>query len=117
MAENIILEKSFQFAVAILNYCSELKAGKHFEIAGQLLRSGTGVGANVHEAQHAESRADFVHKMKIALKEANESKYWLLLSERIIPGEQLCRLLEDVESIIKIISKIIVSSRNGSIRN
>lgn len=117
MAQNLILEKSFQFAVAVVKYCDELKKEKQFEIAGQLIRSGTAVGANVYEAQHAESRADFIHKMKIALKEANETKFWLMLTERIKALESLKWLMEEVESVIKIISKIIVSSRNGSVKN
>lgn len=80
-------------------------------IAGQLLRSGTSIGANVFEAQHAESRLDFVHKMKIAIKEANETLYWLILCERT-ESYPSSSLRNSAEEIIRIISKIIVSSKN-----
>ena len=80
--ENIIVSKSIEFALDIIKYCDTLEAHKKFVVARQLLRSGTSVGANIHEAQNAESRADFIHKMKIAAKEIEETKYWLLLCER-----------------------------------
>ena len=74
---NAILELSFEFAVAIITYCDELEKERKFIIANQLMRSGTSVGANIREAQSAESRSDFIHKMKIAAKEADETEYWL----------------------------------------
>jgi four helix bundle protein len=72
--ENIIVEKSFQFALKVVLYCEQLEVEKKFVLARQLLRSGTSIGANVREAQNAESKADFVHKIKLAAKEADETE-------------------------------------------
>ena len=80
--ENAVLVKSIDFALMIIEFCEELEQKRYFVISNQLLRSATSVGANIHEAQHAESRADFVHKMKIASKELEETKYWLTLWKR-----------------------------------
>ena len=77
---NAIREKSFAFAVRVVNLYKYLRAEKkEFVLSKQLLRSGTAIGALVREAEQAESKPDFVHKMSIALKEANESEYWLTL--------------------------------------
>jgi four helix bundle protein len=73
--ENIIVEKSFQFALKIVLYCELLEDKKKFVLSHQLLRSGTSIGANVREAQNAESKADFIHKIKLAAKEADETEY------------------------------------------
>ena len=80
--KNPVVEKSIDFALSIIDFCKELEEKRKFVIANQLLKAGTSIGANVHEAQNAESRADFIHKMKIALKELEETKYWLVLCER-----------------------------------
>jgi four helix bundle protein len=80
--ENLIVELSVKFALDIIDYCEVLEGMKKFIISRQLLKSGTSIGANVSEAQNAESKVDFVHKMKIAAKEADETKYWLILCER-----------------------------------
>lgn len=81
-------------------------------MANQLFRCGTSIGANIKEAQNAESKADFIHKMKIAAKEAEETEYWLLLCKQAPnypdPGE----LINDLQVINKILSKIISSSKN-----
>ena len=81
--ENVIKTKSFLFSIRIVNlYKFLIQEKKEFVISKQLLRSGTSVGANVRESEHAESKADFIHKLSIALKEANETEYWLdLLKE------------------------------------
>ena len=71
-----------EVALLIIEYCEKLEVSKKFVISGQLLKSGTSIGANIHEAQNAESRADFIHKMKIAAKELEETKYWLRLCEQ-----------------------------------
>jgi four helix bundle protein len=109
--ENIIVEKSLDFSVAVIEFCETLDSQKKFVIAKQLLRCSTSIGANVFEAQHAESRADFIHKMKIAVKEANETLYWLILCERSksYPYDEMLKVL--VQEMIKIISKIILSSK------
>jgi len=70
--ENIIVEKSFQFALKIVDYCELLEENRKFVVARQLLKSGTSIGANIRESQNAESKTDFIHKMKIAAKEADE---------------------------------------------
>lgn len=80
--KNIVVEKSIEFSVEIIKFCELLEENKKFVIAKQLLRSGTSIGASIFEAQHAESKADFIHKMKIAIKEANETFYWLTICEK-----------------------------------
>jgi four helix bundle protein len=73
--ENIIVEKSFQFSLKIVLYCELLEENKKYVISRQLLRSGTSIGANVREAQNAENKTDFIHKIKLAAKEAEETEY------------------------------------------
>jgi four helix bundle protein len=77
--KNIILELTFNFALSIIKYAESLQKNHKFVIANQLLKSGTSIGANVREAQNAESKGDFIHKLKIASKEADDTEYWLLL--------------------------------------
>ncbi|RYF81078.1 MAG: four helix bundle protein [Chitinophagaceae bacterium] len=77
--ENIILKKTIEFSLAIIEYAELLEHQRKYVIGRQLLRSGTSIGANVHEAQNAESKADFIHKFKLAAKEVEETKYWLVL--------------------------------------
>src|SRR5665811_1260811 len=76
---NEILELSFEFALSIIEFSEKLEGHKKYIIARQILKSGTSIGANVREAQNAESKADFIYKMKIAAKEADETEYWLFL--------------------------------------
>lgn len=109
--ENIIVIKSLDFGVEIVKYCELLDLNKKFVVSKQLLRSGTSIGANVFEAQHAESNADFIHKMKIAIKEANETLYWLEICERSDNYPSSKNLKELVNELIRIISKIIISSK------
>ena len=80
--ENLIVGKTIDFSLAIIKYCEVLEQERKYVIAKQLLRSATSIGANVFEAQNAESKADFIHKMKIAAKEASETLYWLILCEK-----------------------------------
>lgn len=101
--------KSFEFACKIVHYCDELKNNKDFELASQLLRSGTSIGANTREAQRGVSTKDFKNKFGIALKEADETKYWLEILEatgREVPND----LLEKCEELIRIIVAIIKNS-------
>src|SRR5580765_6346616 len=79
MKDNITAKKSLEFAIKIVHLCKTLHEQKEFVLSKQLLRSATAIGALIREAEHAESKADFLHKMNIALKEANETGYWLLL--------------------------------------
>ena len=109
--ENVIVNKSLAFGVAIVKYCELLDLNRKYVVSKQLLRSGTSIGANVFEAQHAESSADFIHKMKVAIKEANETLYWLEICERsenYPSGNELKGLAEE---LIRIISKIIITTK------
>ena len=78
MKENVVMDKSFEFAIRIVKLSKYLVEQKReFVLSKQLLRSGTAVGALIRESEHAESKADFIHKLSIALKEANETDYWI----------------------------------------
>ena len=77
--DNVIVNLTFKFSFHVIEYCELLESKRKFVISTQLLRAGTSIGANVREAQNAESKPDFVHKFKIAAKEADETQYWLLL--------------------------------------
>ena len=113
MAKSIIKEKSYEFALQIVKLCKQLRQNKHFEIASQLLRSGTSVGANVEEGTAAQSRKDFISKMAIASKEARETHYWL----RLLRDSKFCEninvsgLIEESEEIIKIITAIVKTTQ------
>ena len=109
MKENVIMRKNFAFSVRIVNlykYLSEQK--KEYVISKQIYRSGTSIGANIAEAQRAQSTADFVAKMKIALKEANETQYWLqLLHEtNYITEKEFTSVHNDLLEILKILTAI-----------
>ncbi|MEO5910855.1 MAG: four helix bundle protein [Pelobium sp.] len=108
---NLIVDLTFQFALGIIAFVEELEQNRKFVFANQILKAGTSIGANVREAQNAESKADFIHKIKIAAKEADEVEYFLLLCKesKNYPFNQ--QLLEDIKSIIKVLSKIISSSK------
>lgn len=77
MRENELLKVTFKLALEIIAFCEKLESQNKYVISKQLLRSGTSIGANAREAQSAESRADFIHKLKISAKEAEEVEYWL----------------------------------------
>ena len=109
---NLIVDKSLAFSLKIIKYCEQLEDIKKFVIANQLMKSGTAIGANIFEAQNAESKLDFIHKMKIAAKEASETKYWLLLCEKSDSYHFEITLKEDVDELIKILSKIISSAKS-----
>ena len=111
--KNVILDKSFEFALAIIEFSEELESQKKFVIARQLLKSGTSIGANIREAQGAESKADFIHKLKIAAKEAEETEYWLLLCKaaKSYPFEE--SLLLKLNEIQKLLTAIISSSKQS----
>ena len=109
---NKIVDLSFHFSLKLIGYVEILEENRKFVIANQLLRSGTSIGANVREAQNSESKSDFIHKFKIAAKEAEETEYWLLLckySEKY-PFEE--NLLEEIKEIQKIISSIIYTAKS-----
>jgi four helix bundle protein len=115
--ENLIVELTFQLALKIIKYVGLLERGKKFVIANQLLKAATGIDVNVREAQNAESKGDFFHKMNIAAKEADETEYWLLLCSKSDDFQNRKELLTDCTSIIKVLSKIIASSKLKSSTN
>jgi four helix bundle protein len=104
---NPVLRLSFDFSLTIIVYCEVLNEKKHFIISNQLLKSGTSIGANCMEAQNAESKADFIHKMKIAAKEAEETQYWLMLCEFAKNYPDCKNLLIKLEEIQKVLNKIL----------
>jgi four helix bundle protein len=110
---NLIMDLTLEFALELIAFCEGLEERRKFVISRQLLKAGTSIGANVREAQSPESKSDFIHKMKVAAKEANETEYWLLLCEHS-PSYPGCEdLLRKVKSIQRVLSKIIGNSRNG----
>lgn len=111
-----IQDKSFAFAISVVNLCKGLVANdKEFVISKQLLRSGTAVGALIREAEHAESKKDFVHKLSIALKEANETVYWLdLLYETDYIKEPIYTKANAAsKELVKLLVTIIKSSKKN----
>lgn len=110
--DNVILNKTIAFSLAIIEYAEQLEEQKKYVVSRQLLRSGTSIGANVHEAQNAESKSDFIHKFKIAAKEVEEAKYWLVLCQSSKNYPDCKHLISKLEEIEKIITKIISTSKS-----
>lgn len=110
--DNLIVDLTLKFAINVVEFCEDLEARRKYIVARQLLRSGTSIGANSYEAQNAESKADFIHKFKVASKEADETEYWLKICQhsKNYPNPEL--LQRDLTPIVKIISKIISSSKS-----
>ena len=108
---NLIVDLSFNFGLAIVEFADELVNRRKFAVANQLLRSGTSIGANIWESQNAESKRDFIHKLKIAAKEGEETEYWLLLCKHSTNYPAPDELLNDLKSINKILNKIITTSK------
>ena len=116
MSENIIKIKSFNFALRIVKLYQFLSAEKkEFVLSKQLLRSGTSIGALVRESEQAESKLDFIHKLAIAQKEANESDYWLelLFQSEFLNDAQFQSLKIDMVEINKILASIIISTKQN----
>ena len=111
--ENVIMDLSFKFALEIIQYCESLEARKRYVISQQLLKSGTSIGANIRESQQSESKPDFIHKMKIAAKEADETEYWLLMCKNSESYTSPVELLEQIITLKKLLSKIISSSKKS----
>ena len=106
--DNLIVNLTFEFSLDIIAFSETLNGLKKYNLSNQLFRSGTSIGANVKEAQNAESKADFIHKMKIAIKEADETEYWLMLCKQSKEYPDTSDILTKLNSIIKILNKIIV---------
>jgi four helix bundle protein len=111
LREGPIVRKSLSFSISIIKYCDFLNDKRKFIISNQLLKSGTSIGANVFEAQYAESRLDFIHKMKIALKEANETLYWLILCGKFEDLSVQQETIDELNEMMAILSKIIITSK------
>ena len=115
MAESIIKQKSYVFALEIIKFCAILRNQKHFDMSSQLLRSGTSIGANVEEALAGQIRKDFFAKMSIASKEARETNYWLRLinDSEILDKKKCSSLLKESEELIKILTSIVKTGYDG----
>lgn len=114
MGTNVVKDKSFSFALRVVKLSKYLQGEKkEFVLSKQVLRSGTAIGALIREAEHAESKADFTHKMSIALKEANETQYWLELLSRsdYIDHESFVSISADNEELIKLLVSIVKTAK------
>ena len=114
--ENIIQEKSLQFAIRIVKLCKIIRNEKHeYELASQLLRSGTSIGANICESKNAQSKNDFINKLNIALKESDETEYWirLLYKADILDKRGFDSIHNDCLEIIRLLTSIIKTSKDN----
>ena len=114
--DNVVMDKSYAFALRVIKlYKYLIYEKKEYVLSKQLLRSGTSIGALIKEGEHAQSKADFLNKMNVALKEANEAEYWIELlrdSEYLSSAESLS-ILEDVSELIKLLASIVKSTKNS----
>ncbi len=116
MKENLIQQKSYDFALQIIVLYRKLCKANEFVLSKQLLRSGTSIGANVEEAQAGQSRADFVSKISIASKEARETCYWLRLlrDSNIVDETDVELLLAESDALVKILTSIVKSTNQDN---
>lgn len=117
MKKNIVKDKSFKFALIIVNCYKFLTSEKkEYVLSKQLLRSGTSIGANVRESEHGQSKADFIHKLSISLKEANETEYWIELLHKsdYLDDKQFEQLSVAVIELIKLLTSIIKTSKQNN---
>jgi four helix bundle protein len=110
---NPLIKFSIEFSLAVIDYCSLLDEQKKYVISRQLLRSATSIGANAMEAQNPESKADFVHKIKLAAKEACETQYWLILCDNAGGYPRPEGVLGKLEVLNKIIGSILASAKKS----
>lgn len=115
MKNNVIKEKTYAFALRIVRLSQFLRELREYELAGQVLRAGTSIGANVEEALAGVSRADFVAKMSIASKEARECHYWLriLRDSKIVPAKKIDPLISECEEILRLLTAIVKTSQSS----
>ncbi|MBT3300375.1 MAG: four helix bundle protein [Candidatus Marinimicrobia bacterium] len=116
MKENIVKDKSLDFAVRIVKLYQYLSFVKNeYVMSKQVLKSGTAIGALVRESEHAESKADFIHKLAIAQKESNETLYWLelLMLTQYLEKSEYESINQDGTEIIKLLTKIIITTRKN----
>ena len=114
MKESILKEKSYAFTLRIITLTGWLREKRHYELAAQVLRAGTGIGANVEEALAGFSRADFIAKMSIASKEAREIHYWLRLlrDSGIVTPEKIGPLVDDCLEQVRILTAIVKTGQS-----
>lgn len=114
MKASIVKNKSYTFALEIIRFGRRLREQREYEMAGQILRAGTSIGANVEEALAGVSRADFVAKMAIASKEAREVHYWLRLlrDSGILPSDSINPVLEKAEELLRILTAIVKTTQS-----
>lgn len=120
MKENILKTKSFDFAVLILRLSNNIKVDhREFDVSRQLIRSGTAIGAHVRNAEQAESKKDFIHKLSIALKEANETLYWLELLEAagMLNKNDNTTAASNCEELIRLLTASIITSKSRYMNN
>ena len=116
MKENKLVELSKQFAVDVVNLCTEIKENRKGNVLlNQLLRSGTSIGANIHEANYAASKADFINKFQIALKECYESDYWLELFKdtKMITDDEYIEMFNECSKIRKLLIASITTAKKN----
>ena len=114
--ENVTATKSYAFAIRIVYAYKELvQDKKEFILSKQLLRSGTGIGALIREANHAESKADFLHKLNIALKEANETEYWLMLLKDTgyLKNDDFSALHKDCDELLRLLASSVKTTKRN----
>jgi four helix bundle protein len=113
-----IVPRTLEFAVRVVKFCrrNNRVAGTERAMWNQLLKSGTSIGANVEEAQSAESRADFIHKNSIAVKEAREARYWLKLFRLadVVKCEESAALLDEADQLYRILSTVVARSKENT---
>jgi four helix bundle protein len=107
-----IKERSFKFAVEIVKFCNHLKELRQYEISNQLIRSGTSIGANLREASNGYTKKDFIYKVSIAQKEADETIYWLEILNEILNENEIDSLLKEATQLLKIIKTIKLNAIN-----
>ncbi len=117
--ENIIVKKSYAFALEVINLYKYLIEKKEFVMSKQILRSGTSIGANIHEGVASESKKDFVHKLSIAVKESRETSYWLnlLKDSEYITHEQFIIVNNNCQELTRILNSIILTTKERYFSN
>ena len=117
--DNIIIQKSYAFALQIIQLYKSLVEKKEYVLSKQILRSGTSIGANIHEAVSGESKKDFIHKLGIAVKEARETSYWLnlLKDSEYITSDEFNKLNNSCDEIIRILNSIILTTKERYFAN
>lgn len=118
-SENVVMSKSYAFALRIIKlYKYLVSEKKEYVLAKQLLRSGTSIGALIREGEHAQSKADFLNKMNIALKEANETQYWieLMKDSEYLSLTESNSILEDISELIRLLASIVKSTKTSLIK-